>query len=300
LVHLRNAASVLDRDEGRDTQEELEHEFAAPNFTPEHDCFVAVSPTKQIIGYSSMKLDATTGRGFGQGAVHPYFRRQGIGTRLLHIADARLLERADEVSPDKLLSALRMTLDTHESNLALFAAEGYTLARSVHTLRVDLDSATMPPLLPDGFALRAFEPERDARAVYEADRESFRDHWGYVEWPFDLWRHYTLERAEFDPALWVIAYAGSEVAGMCIGFPAAADQPHSGYIDVLAVRRQWRRQGLGTALLQTAFHRFKGRSYHTIGLDVDADADEGSALALYERAGMRVYRRLLIYEKRLR
>ncbi|MBC7809514.1 MAG: GNAT family N-acetyltransferase, partial [Burkholderiales bacterium] len=195
LVHLRNAASVLDRDEGRVSQEELEHEFNAPNFSPERDCFVAVSPTAQVVGYSSMKLDAANGRGLGQGVVHPYYRRKGIGTRLLHIADARLLDHADEIAPEMPLVALRMTLDTNESNLALFAAEGYTLARSVHTLRVDLDSATMPPLLPDGFSLRAFESERDARAVYEADRESFRDHWGYVEWPFDLWQHYTLERA---------------------------------------------------------------------------------------------------------
>lgn len=300
LVTLRNAASVLDRDEGRISLEELQHEFNSPNFSPESDCFVALTPAAQIVGYSSLRLEAATGRGFGQGTVHPYYRRQGIGTHLLRATDTRLLERAErEVAPDMSVSAMRLTLDENESQIALFTAEGYQPVRSAYTMRIELGAMTAAPPLPDGVRLRDFEPARDGLAVYEVDRDSFRDHWGYVEWSFDLWQHYTLGRAEFDPALWLIAIANGEIVGICLGFPVGDDQPNSGYIDVLAVRPAWRRRGLGLALLQHSFHRFRGRGYTTVGLDVDTE-NTTNAVALYERAGMSVHRKMVIYEKVLR
>jgi mycothiol synthase len=67
---------------------------------------------------------------------------------------------------------------------------------------------------------------------------------------------------------------------------------------VLGVRRAWRRQGLGLALLRHAFLAFRARGMTRAALDVDA-ANLTGAVRLYERAGMHVAKRSDTYEKAL-
>ncbi len=72
---------------------------------------------------------------------------------------------------------------------------------------------------PEGITLRAFDPDRDLEAVAWADREAFRDHWGFTERPFEqdvqMFRHW-LGEPRFDPSLWFVAVHGDEVAGISL------------------------------------------------------------------------------------
>lgn len=74
---------------------------------------------------------------------------------------------------------------------------------------------------------------------------------------------------------------GDVVAGaaMCIYLDG------NGWVDELGVRREWRKRGLGLALLYHAFGEFYRRGTHEVGLGVDAQSLTG-ATRLYERAGM--------------
>ena len=74
--------------------------------------------------------------------------------------------------------------------------------------------------------------------------------------------------------------------------------PEHGYVSVLAVRRPWRKRGLGTALLQHSFAEMKRRGMKRATLGVDAENLTG-AVALYERAGMHVEHRYDCYQKLL-
>jgi ribosomal protein S18 acetylase RimI-like enzyme len=67
------------------------------------------------------------------------------------------------------------------------------------------------------------------------------------------------------------------------------------------VRRTWRKQGLGLALLLHTFGEFYRREKPRVGLGVDAQSLTG-ALRLYERAGMHSdpERQYVSYEKELR
>jgi ribosomal protein S18 acetylase RimI-like enzyme len=65
------------------------------------------------------------------------------------------------------------------------------------------------------------------------------------------------------------------------------------------VRRPWRRQGLGLALLHHAFNEFYKRGKRKVGLGVDASSLTG-ATRLYERAGMHIHSQFDLYEKELR
>ena len=50
--------------------------------------------------------------------------------------------------------------------------------------------------------------------------------------------------------------------------------------------KSWRGKGVGTALLTRSFEEFRGRGQLRVALGVDAENE--SAIGLYERAGMRV------------
>ena len=67
----------------------------------------------------------------------------------------------------------------------------------------------------------------------------------------------------------------------------------------LAVRRQWRRRGLGRLLLLTTFNALRERGCGTVSLGVDADNESG-AVGLYEGLGMREAFVYEFYEKTLR
>jgi ribosomal protein S18 acetylase RimI-like enzyme len=72
-----------------------------------------------------------------------------------------------------------------------------------------------------------------------------------------------------------------------------------GWVGTLGVRREWRKCGIGMALLRHSFNEFYRRGKRKVGLGVDAQNLTG-ALRLYENAGMHVHQAFDQYEKELR
>jgi ribosomal protein S18 acetylase RimI-like enzyme len=102
--------------------------------------------------------------------------------------------------------------------------------------------------------------------------------------------------ASYDPTLWFVAYDGDEIAGYALCKPQEGGDPKLGWVDVLGVRRPWRRRGLALALLLHAFGEFRSRGHARVGLGVDTENTTG-AVGLYEKAGMRPVRQFDAYEK---
>ncbi len=143
--------------------------------------------------------------------------------------------------------------------------------------------------------MRTFRPGEE-RAIYDVDMEAFQDHWDFFPVPFDDWRDYFIGSETFDPELWFVAEDGDEIAGTALC--SSARGPETGWVNVLAVRRPWRRRGLGRALLLHAFREFRRRGYERVGLNVDGENLTG-AVRLYEQAGMRVAHREDSYRRPL-
>jgi ribosomal protein S18 acetylase RimI-like enzyme len=133
--------------------------------------------------------------------------------------------------------------------------------------------------------------------------EAFKDHFGHLDQPFETgfarFEKTMLEDPLFDGNLWLLAMDQGEIAGTCLCRLEAWDDPECGYISSLGVRRPWRKQGLGLALLRQAFGEFYRRGKRKVSLGVDALNLTG-ALRLYEKAGMRVVRQFDQYEKEIR
>ncbi len=294
-----NESAIADGDDQRPSEDQFRHMMHAPDIDPEHNFFVAVTPAGDVVGGGIGFLRPELGWAWGMGAVHPAYRRRGIGRQLVRATEARVLERAAETPDDRPIYIQRGTRDTQVGTVRLLESEGYAVVRYFYEMQIDLGATPEPPVFPDGITLRPFDPERDARAVYDAEMAIFADHWGFVGQPYENWAHNFLNEDRYDFSLWQIAVDGDAVAGIAINRQRDPEHPDLAWVDVLGVDRPWRKRGIGLALLRQSFAVFRERGFTGAGLGVDADSPT-NAVALYERAGMHVRHRLVTYRKVLR
>ena len=299
----RWSRSIIGRDEITDAQS-LSNEWKSPGFDPEEDIRVIFTPDGQMVGYievwTTMKPPVHP---WIWGRVDPEYENLGIGTWLLQWAERRALQALGEV-PDGLRFAPRVgTYREAEGSRKLFEDLGYRYNRSSYHMLIEMDVPVPEPEFPEGIRLRTFNLETDAEAVYQADADAFRDHFGFVDQPFETgfkrFKHFTIEAEGFDPSLWFLAMDGDQIAGFNLCRPHSHDDPEMGWVGELGVRRPWRKHGLGLALLRHSFNEFYRRGKRKVGLGVDAQNLTG-ALRLYERAGMHVQQAFDQYEKELR
>jgi GNAT superfamily N-acetyltransferase len=151
-----------------------------------------------------------------------------------------------------------------------------------------------PQELPEGVSIRSCVPGEDEHAIYEALDEALRDHWVYAPTTFERWERRN-KRMGFDPGLWLLAVDGGEIAGAAV----CEDRAEAGWVSELAVRRPWRRRGIGMALLRRAFAEFYRRGRGKVA-PVRLSESTPRATRLYEWAGMRVERLYSVYRKELR
>jgi len=193
---------------------------------------------------------------------------------------------------------VRALVPSNDELLArLFGGRGYRVVRHSFRMYAGLDAPVERPAWPEGLRVRAFAPGDDDVAVYEAHQESFADQHEFRRLSFTEWRRHQY-REPFDPSLSFLAEEGGELAGICLCRPKWGNNPALGWVSALGVRRPWRRRGLGLALLLHAFGELQARGKRRVGLGVDGSNPTG-AVRLYERAGMRVERRLDHCEKQL-
>jgi mycothiol synthase len=284
--------------------DDLLNEMRMPGFKIEDNLRVVFAPNGRMAGY----IEVWTHRKppvhpWLWGRVHPDYEGLGIGTWLMQWAEKRVLRELKDI-PEDLRVAPRTGIQTEAmDSVKLFENLGYIRIRSSYRMRIDMEGSVPEPEWPEGITLRSYNPETDAEAVYRADIEAFRDHFGFVEQPFEEgfkdFLHMMTGYEGFDPTLWFLAMDGDEIAGISLCRPHSYDDLDLGFVDTLAVRRPWRKRGLGLALLHHSFNEFYRRGKGKVGLGVDAENLTG-ALRLYEKAGMHVHRQNNSYEKELR
>jgi mycothiol synthase len=275
--------------------EDFQRYWSEPGFNLETESWVAETPDGRIVGYEELYDRHAHAALEGDGYVHPDFIGQGIGTSLLTALEARALELMEQAEPDLRVFLRNGMCITDKPARGLHENEGYHPIRFSWRMEIALEALPPTPQWPDGIELRPFIVEDHAHIVHEAVEEAFRDHWGHTPMPFENWKNYTLLRESFDPSLWMIAWDGDEIAGVSLN----RIRSELGWVGSLGVRRPWRKQGLGLALLQQSFSEFYKRGIKFIGLGVDADNPTG-ATRLYQRAGMKVASEYVFYEKELR
>jgi mycothiol synthase len=277
--------------------------WTTPGLCLERDTRVATSGDGQIVGYAEVAdLSPLHVRPHAFGRVHPAWRGRGIGSILLEWQDARALEAVPLAPPNARVAIQQWSEGVDTAGRDLILSHGYHEVRRSWRMEIALAGEPEGPEWPDGVTVRSFSPERDLEPLVRAIREAFRDHWGYVENPFEkdieITRHRMTEPS-FNPRVWFLATDGEEIAGMALGRLENAEDPKLVWINTLGVRPAWRRRGIAHALLRHSFREFYRSGKRRVALGVDAASLTG-ATRVYERAGMRPVRTWVNFEKELR
>jgi mycothiol synthase len=171
---------------------------------------------------------------------------------------------------------------------------GFAPARHSYRMEIDLADETPEPVWPSGISVRTLA-DGEVPRIHEAFLEVWQDTSDPPNDTLEEWNHWLMRAAIFEPSLWFLALDGVELAGFAVCRKDTHD-PAAGHVELLGVRRPWRKQGLGLALLLLAFQAFRRRGWTRGTLGVDASSPTG-ATRLYERAGMSVYRDTLFLER---
>jgi ribosomal protein S18 acetylase RimI-like enzyme len=210
---------------------------------------------------------------------------RGVGTVLL--------DWSEEVAAGADAGAVRVAVAAHDVGAkALVEARGFGYIRSFYRMAIELDERPGPPTWPEGFTIAPMQPGEE-RLVHAAIQDAFLDHWDFQPRSFEEW----VRHAKIEPALcFLVRDSSGEVVATEY---CNEDRFGMGWVDVIGVRRPWRRLGLATALLVLAFAELYDRGRRRIGLGVDA-ANPTGAVGLYESVGMSPAAQDDAYEKLLR
>lgn len=249
-----------------------------------------------VVGYQEIWNRSAHAVINGDGYVHPAYNGRGIGTTMLRWLERRARQNISLTPPEQRV-VLRNGVDGLDpAACELHEHEGYQVVRYFWHMEIRLVDPPEEPSWPVDISLKPFIPEVDDRAVFDLMNEAFQEHWGNLPWNYADWQRRMLSDENFDPKLWILAYAGDQIVGASLNVKL---DEGIGWINQLGVRPAWRRLGLGQALLLAAFQAFFQDDIHLVRLSVDAQNSSG-ATRLYEKAGMSIAHRFSIYEKELR
>ncbi|HET7704418.1 MAG TPA: GNAT family N-acetyltransferase [Candidatus Limnocylindrales bacterium] len=271
---------------------------------PARDLIVAEADG-QVVAYARVEWnDSNDGERWYEGTchVHPDWRRRGLGSRLLAWTEVRRWEIAADheaagEAPDRARAFTTFLLDGDRGGATLLTRAGYVPFRRFASMRrTGLSDLPAHPL-PDGIEIRPVTRDRAAmRQVFDADVEAFRDHFGWTESSDEKFEEF-IGYDNVDPAHWVVAFDGDEVAGASLnGIHTDADGGRTGWLDSIFTRRPWRKRGLARALIARSLALLRDQGFDEAYLGVDL-ANANQALALYESCGFAVLSGATAYRK---
>lgn len=273
-------------------------------FHPETDVHAVLTPDGSLVGLAECWLiHKPLVHPWNWVCVHPDHFDMGIWEYLLAWGENRSRSALDVVEPGLRIAPRTGTEHHNAAGMRAIKKMGWTPIRSYYRMETDLNAPPVVPALPEGIRIRPFDPATETEAVYQCVVDSFRDHFGFVEQPFEdgfrEFKHNLMDIPGFDPAFWFVAVEENKIVGISLCRPVDVEDPESGWVNELGVLRPWRKRGIATALLLHSFAAMHARGQKRAALGVDANSLTG-ALRIYEKAGMHVARQFDQFEKELR
>ena len=246
-----------------------------------------------IVGYSAVRwwTESDGTRLFlTLGWVAPEWRRRGIGTELLHWAEARcrVLARSNP-GPGPTYYGGNAS-DTEHDSAELLLNEGYRVFFTVLEMALEDWSDLPDPALPQGCDARPLTPQ-DLPALFDSVNGCYSDH------PFsDVMNYPAWAARQVDLSSWQVAWdkASGQIAGQ-VQTLARNGRPE---VEEVSVRAPFRRRGLARALIARGLLSLKAQGAELPRLRTLLENPQ-QAWRVYESVGFRVVKRFPRYRKPL-
>lgn len=231
-----------------------------------------------------------------EGMVDPEYRGLGIGRRLLAWQIERAAEKLRECDPRIPWYVRTQQYEWVDDSQRLYRRFSMVPVRWFEEMIRPLSLPLDAPLPANVEVVPWSEvPFEDTLRV---SNESFADHWGSTPLTAESWQHW-LSFPGMRPDLSFVAAAGSEVIGICLNAHWPDDRELSGRLDGwivrLGVSKDWRRRGIGAALIGASIEAFRREGFTHAALGVDADSPTGAS-RLYHNLGFEPLHRLVTHQ----
>lgn len=304
LVDMLNSATQSNRDSF--FIEAIRQDWETPDFDIHNSIRLVFSPKGRLVAYIEVwDIENPPIRPTIWGCVHPDFEGQGIGNYLMSWAENRAREAIKRCPPTaRVLYQCGCDADKTGTQ-ELFVRMGMHYIRDSVDMDISLTSAPTIPSISDDYLIRPYQHPNDFREAIIANETAFEDHYGYVKQPLEdhlqNWERFINSDPNYDPSLWFVAIekANQKIVGVAISRSRSFSDPDKAYIASLGILKAYRRKGLAMALLKSSFLAFWNHGIMNINLSTDGSSLTG-ATHLYEKAGMHISRRVMMYEKELR
>ena len=272
--------------------ESMKNQYANLSNSDLHDDVLVIEIDGRIVGYGRVDVEDQTDGSVSVetiGILEPDLRGRGIGSAMLDWMEGRARARASTLPPHRERWFGQFTWDADAYAARLFERRGSrAVRRFFEMVRPTLDD--IPDFrLPDGFEVRPVGRD-DLRAVWEADLEMFRDHWGEIDETEAAYRRFSGD-PRLDPSLFVVAFDGDVIASHVINIiDDEENRIHGrafGILDSVGTRPAYRRRGLARALICRSLAVLRDRGMTGASLGVDAE-NANRALDLYTSCGFEV------------
>lgn len=226
------------------------------------------------------------GTGLLEIVVHPSYRNQGVGARLVEtLRNGRGLQGINAWSHGN-----------HEAAADIAKQYGYVPVRELWRMRLTKTSAALPGIqLPEGVRIRAFVPGRDEQAWLAANADAFAHHPEQGALTLGDLRA-RMSEPWFDPQGFLLAVDSQD---RVLGFhwtkvhPRTGSHPAIGEVYVVGVTARAQGTGLGKALTIAGINHLRNAGLSAIMLYVDAD--NAPAVALYRKLGFTLWDSDIMY-----
>ena len=301
MVALINACNEADGADERTTLAEIEVNYRNPDHSDPYTDMVMLERAGRLVAYTRAEWwQETAGPRVAiiWAHVHPAARGGEVIDSLFDWLERRSREIAgDDPAVEKVFEGFA-DAQTQPEIVAAYEARGYRpITYVADMVRPHLEDVPAWSL-PGGVEIRPVA-ESHLRAIWEADREAFRDHWGASE-PTESDYQRFLEDPNRDVSLWKVAWAGDRVVSQVRSFiKPAENQVHGrgrGYTEAISTVRDFRRQGIARSLICASFEELKARGMTEAALGVHTENPNG-AFTLYEDLGFAVTHMSLVFRK---
>ena len=279
LQRLLTAVEDHDQD-GEDVSEEaLRQQLTWNNYNPRLDSWVVENPNQpgELIGYASVAGRAGT-RCTGYAAVHPAWRRRGLGGRLLDQA----LDRGQVTGADHFIVYAN---GQNNGSVAFLRQRDYKPVGDSWIMTAPAAQAFAEPVWPSGFTIRQFTEVDDTAVLANIMNRCWGDLWGHAqnEQPTTPEGVAELVPAHWQPENIFLAFApNGDAVGLCLGIPGEAVD----VIDSPGVVPEYRHLELQRPLLLTVARHLGSQQQKTIQLLSYGDNEQ--TIAIYRGVGFQL------------